>query len=290
MKRKKTKDYQKKNLKNPHFPNKKKEGGRGLLKFKFLIFGLGLFIFSIFLLTSDYFSIRTIDITDNERVDSAEIRGVIQEVMDKRRFFVLKQNNLFLFDKKSAIEKLSGNYLFEDIQIKKKLFGTIEVVVSEKNNGVIWSTANEQYYLDLKGVVIRQLAETDLVIERVDDATDVVRSEVSSSKYPLIYDQSDATVKLGDIVTSSELVEFVISLQNELDLGSDFEVSHYVIIRPFFPEITLITKEGWEARFKLGDDAVKQARVLNSLLQQKIRDRSNLNYIDLRFGEKVFYK
>lgn len=291
MVKKRKKDYQRKKLTNPFFSSKRNKSGKGLLgKIKIAVVSLLVFTGFFLLFSSDYFSVKNIVVSGNDRINASEIKQAVHSQLDQRRFVIFKQSNIFMFNKNTMENKLLENPLLEKADVKRKLPETLEVVIREKNNGLIWASGSKQYYLDLQGVAIRAIGTSDLVIEKNNQGTDVVRPEASSGNYPLVYDLSNEDVSIGRPATAAEMVAFISGLTREIEKTSDINISHYTMTRPYFPEVTLITKDGWEVRFKISDDYSKQARVLNSVLQQEIQNRNNLQYIDLRFGEKVFYK
>ena len=285
------KDYQKKNLSNPFFSHKKSLAGkRGFSKLKSGAIAVTFLTVMIFLFTSDYFSIKDIVIAGYDRVSPQEIETVISSQQNKKRLLFFNQKNIFLFDKKSVIKELMANPLLESVKINRNLPGTLKIMVTEKTKGLIWALGNQQYYLDLSGVVIRAIDSSDLIIEKTAAGTDIVRPEAASGNYPLVYDLSAEAVTVGQSATSANLVKFVLGLAEEIKAGVNIDISHFNVVTPYFPEVTLITKDGWEVRFKISDDYAKQVRILDSVLEQEVKDRNNLEYIDLRFGEKVFYK
>lgn len=284
------KDYQKKKLNNPFFPRVKKGGGGPLAKFFYFVIAI-IFIFSFsYFLTNERFEIKEIIVSGNEKVKEAEVRGVVESVLAKRRFLFFKQDNFFLFKESLVKESLEKNFLIDKVKVDKKFFDGVEVIITEKPKGLIWSVNNQEYYLDLGGVAIKPLDASDLIISEVGTSTEVIRPEASSGVYPLVYDQSATEVILGEQVASSEMINFIITLDEEIARLTDIDVSHYVMPRPYFDEVFLVTKQGFEVRFKKSDNPAEQVVILNSVLRQKINDLSNLEYIDLRFGERVFYK
>jgi len=68
------------------------------------------------------------------------------------------------------------------------------------------------------------------------------------------------------------------------------DVSHYTIDRLNSDQLTMVTTQGWYVIFRTTDSANDQIARLALLLQNKITDRDQLEYIDLRFGEKTFFK
>lgn len=285
-------DFHSKSYKNPLFPSKK-EGKliRRILKPKKV--GIVVIVLTVLLFFSylPAFQIENIEVLGNKRVTSESIEMRIQDQLEKRRFLIFNQGSIFYFSKKAAIKAVLENELVETVRVKKRYFDTIKILVSEKQSGLAWSSADKQYYLGLDGVTLREIQqENEILVEQGSNGSNIVRSEIGSGKVPLVYDLSANPVLVGEITTSEEAVNFILKLFDELAVISDVEVSHFNIERPFSREIIMVTKEGWEARFKITENPVAQARILASILEQKITNRSNLEYIDLRFGEKVYYK
>lgn len=292
---KKRRIFHRKQYKNPFYPNQrgraiapKKDFKIRLPKFIYIVIVIaGLFIFSY----ANIFQIDDVEVSGMERISSAEIESLILNQADKRIYILFKQGSIFFFSKREARKTIQDNFLVEKVKIKKSYFKTIKVDITEKQSGIAWVSNGDQHYLGLEGVALREIElGGGFVVEEGGANTDVIRSELSSGDFPVVYDLSNGDVLIGQLITTEELVNFVLGLFDELSLVADFEISHFNIERPFSREVNLVTKEGWEARFKIDEDPSTQGGILMQILQQKIRDRENLEYIDLRFGEKVFYK
>ena len=65
----------------------------------------------------------------------------------------------------------------------------------------------------------------------------------------------------------------------------------YELISDFPKEIRVVGPEGYRVYFDRESDLQNAFRVLKTVLAEEIKDRrARLDYIDLRFGNKVFYK
>jgi len=287
MKRKR--DYQKKNFKNPYFPKSQK--AKATRHFKIYVFILIiLVVVGLYFLNSyDKFKISKIEIRGNERISQQEIKNLVLEQLEQRRCLFFSQSSIFFFKKKALAQELGQQYFLDEIKIKKKHFNTLEVEIKEKISAVIWVSNEDKYFLDLQGVAIRKMTGDEIVIAPGGGDLDIVRSEISSGGYPVVYDQDNKLVVIGQMVADQAMIDFVVNLTEELAEGADFDISHYNF-NQITEEIILITQEGWEARFKISNSAQQQADSLLSVLYQKVKNRSSLEYIDLRFGDKVFWK
>ena len=282
-------DYQNKDFKNPYFPKSQKIKLRRFRWF-WLILVVLISVGLYFLNSCDKLKISNIEISGNERIAQEEIKNLALDQLTQRRWLFFSQENIFFFNKKEVKQRLLENYFLEEVKIKKKYPNTLELEIKEKISAIIWFSGEDKYYLDLDGVALRKMAGDELVIKSVEGDLDIIRSELSSGEYPVIYDQSSNPVDIGQNVVSKETISFVVDLIDELKVKADFDISHYNIAQPNAKEIILVTKEGWQAYFKVSDEARGQAESLISVLYNKVKNRSSLEYIDLRFGSKVFYQ
>lgn len=284
------KDYQKKNFNNPQFPKKTRSRGQRRPVF---LFGLGIFlvlIFLLFLSRADFLKIKKVKVQTLSQEINRGVEELVYSQLEKTKWLIFGQDNILLFSKADLKKSITTNYFFKDIKIKKHLFHEIEVIIDHQASGIIWSVNSEQYYLNLDGIAIKKLSADDLNTQKFEDGTELIRAQSATGDYPLIYDKTNNNIELGKPATSDQMVKFVVLLTQALKVESDFIILHYYTDKPFFPEITMVTKEGWEAKFKVDDNPFKQVKLLNSILMQKVKDRDGLEYVDLRFGEKIFYK
>ncbi|NUM25399.1 MAG: FtsQ-type POTRA domain-containing protein [Candidatus Buchananbacteria bacterium] len=283
-------DYQRKKLNNPFFS--KKDGQTALKKKKRLVFVgvlLAVVLSAYFFDTLKYFKITSVTVKGVEFINDQEIKNLIADQLDERRWLLFHQSNIFFFNKKQAEERIQQTYLLNDFKIKKKYFNQIEVDLQRNNSGVIWANANNQYYLDLEGRATKLIDPQSLVMN-TESGSNVIRSGVNASQYPLIKDLSNREVNVGESILSPETVAFILELTSRLRTEADFEIAHYEINRPAAQDITLVTQEGWLVKFSLQNSVTSQINSLAIVLKQRANDRSKLDYIDLRFGEKVFWK
>lgn len=287
MKRKK--DYQKKDYRNPYFSQKQKSKTPKRFKFYGFILIILIIVGLYFLNSADQLQIKNVEISGNEYIGSQGIKSVVSEQLAKKRWLFFSQSNIVFFNKSSVKKELLGAYLLDELKIKKKYPDTLDIQVKEKISALVWATGEEKYFLDLNGVVIRKITADDLIIQPGEGESDIVRPEFSSGQYPIIYDQDNEPVTIGQPALTDELVDFIIALSEELKETADFDIAHYKTTQHPL-EIILITKEGWEARFKTDSSAKDQAELLSQILIEKVKNRSELEYIDLRFEGKVFYQ
>lgn len=284
----KRRDYQRKNFFNPFFPKnrKKKRGGLKVYFILVAIFTISLFFFN----NGSYFKIKNIMVKGNETISQSEIIDLIGQQLRQKRFLIFSQDNIFFFSSRQAKKIMNDVYSFEYLKIKKRFFNSIIVEVKEKTPAVVWVLGSKKYYLDSAGMVTKELVTNNLIIEPGKEGTEVVRVGATKENYPLVYDESNQKLTVGQEAVDKNFINFISQLEEILKNNVDFEVLHYITPNPLSEQLTMVTTEGWQAHFKTTDSAQAQINRLLLILQQKVGERANLQYIDLRFGDKVFYK
>ena len=91
-------------------------------------------------------------------------------------------------------------------------------------------------------------------------------------------------------ILSEEMTQFIMQTNIELK-DNNLPITTFAI--PDFEgrEVRILMTEGWQAYLDIDDDPEDQIKHLDLVLKQKIKtDREHLDYVDLRFGERVVYK
>ncbi|MFA6524655.1 MAG: FtsQ-type POTRA domain-containing protein [Patescibacteria group bacterium] len=122
------------------------------------------------------------------------------------------------------------------------------------------------------------IPETTCSTKEEKDDTDDLNSNINSSnsninKATLNTNRSNQNVNRSDPANSN------VNSSIECDLVKAVQ------------DIAVLTTEGWKAYFTVNDDIATQLERLKIYLQKKAPDqaaRENIDYIDLRFGEKVY--
>ncbi len=269
------KDYQTKNLKNPFFHSNKSVKKSRTIGIGFYIAGFAVVIGFIFygLFLSPLFLINNIKINGLGRLPESAISQRLWDQTAKKSIWPLKQKSLILFDSKEAEEDLMTNFNFSKIKINKKLFNTISVDIEERPYAFIWQEQGTNYYSDSKGFIIR----------------DSVVSPDDLNKFPVISNETPNTFIENDYLKiDANYLTFIFSLKSLTEKNSEFGVSRYLISQEL-NTVKVLFQNGLLAYFSIKDDTGKQMDKLVVVKKEKIKDNlSKINYVDLRYGDKVY--
>ncbi len=280
FKAKKKFDYHKKNYSNPFFRHKKKikiKSPSLTWRVKLIIFEIIILIGGIiwFCCFSTYFAISAIDVIGAEKISIQDIKELARQQTKHRRFLFGSQKNLFFLNANELIKTLNEQYCLDNIVIKKKLPGILIIKFKEKIYSVIWHQSDKYYYIDEAGNII---IETNPL-------------EIKQKNYPLIDYQGGGKIVDKKIDGQNDNINFIIKLFNEFKKAKyGFKIERFIINNEL-NTVKMIINQGPEVYFNTREDLEKQVTKLLVLINEKLKDDFNeKTYIDLRYGDRVYYQ
>lgn len=261
-----------------------------------------------------YFNIKVIGVNGLKRIDYREFNQKIDEKMAESRFLFFNSKNYFTFPISKFHEELKKDYPIESLTITKEFPDRIYFNVEEQLTTVIYDNGSDYRYLDISGLHVeklRDLAEDEWIVETKTVTStnwkgDEVAEEVEVGRehkpnfrgvwsefgeFPIILDTRDVRLVENldeDRILPPEIVDGVIGWYDYLKKFVQVEPG-YFHIESDSGTATIYTGEGWYLKVNLKANRVSQYDTLSYLLENSI-NRASLEYIDLRFGERVYYK
>lgn len=248
-----------------------------------------LFVFSLFLAAVFTGGLAWVLHLPGLRIDKIEIRGAallsaaeieneVNSEISGSHFLILPRNNFFLVSNKSIAQNLSVRFhRIAEVIVNKKFPKEIDVEIKERS---LWGaycqtldageTRHSCFYIDDRGMAYEDI------------------SGFEGSLLPIVY--SPREVKVGDEVLSSVTLEFY-GRARESAFAVNANLLSITLSTSTPADARLNFAEGWHALVTMARPAGEWLDVLKIVLEKEIGDRrSQLEYIDLRFGNKVFYK
>lgn len=268
---------------NPLFQKRRKKIRRVSLKIKLIIVAALIAISGVgwSLLFNRYFFIDNVVISGSQNIAENKVYDIIEQQLGKKSFFFFRQQNIFAFSKRQAKNEILKNYFVVNLKIHKKLPRTLEVSFSENTAAAVWAENDSYYYIDADLNILSPLDNLGLIGDAV-----VILKNISSE--PLIKQEGlIKKVGIGEVYISACLGLTKKLADLALDIDSICEINK--------PEAEIrfnFKNQGPKLRFSAEKNIDKQLEKLKVLLQEKIsKDKlPKLEYIDLRFGDKVYYK
>ncbi|MFA5358525.1 MAG: hypothetical protein WC310_01730 [Patescibacteria group bacterium] len=265
---------------------------------------LGLIVLSFifyFLFWSGAFKINNIKINGVSAIDPAKIESIVRNQMEQRSWLLLSQSNLFFFDSETAESKIRNAFVLESVQIKKRPLKTLRVEIKEKSTQITWISDNKYYYLDPNGIAIQEILVANVTLvegsgevsqneETTNGGQSLIDLSALNQDLPQVYDLTNARVEIGENILKPEIISFIQRLKDKFSSRSDIKIKYYQVPELQGSEVRVITDRGFDVYFNTSDDLDRQLANLNLIMKEKMRDNKKINYIDLRFGEKVYIK
>lgn len=263
------KRYGHKQYQNPYFRHK----GFSYLSYFWIVVSVCICIILLFilLLSLPIFKITTVSVSGLNQTTKEEFESHISDYLHQRRSLFFHNTNRFLFSKSTMKIYLDSYYNFEQFQVSLKK-NTLSIDLQERSSQLVWKTTDGLYLADFNGVIIRQIQQTDPV-----------------SSLPVFVDRNNIPVKIGGNVLSAEEIFKTFEFQKGLK-RLQIQFSETQVDRLAGKWIGMLTTNGYTILYDATGDIDAQLKRLEVLQKETLKNIQKLQYIDLRFGDHVYYK
>lgn len=234
----------------------------------FLLLLSSLFYFFIF---SSVFQISTVQISGSKRIPAESIKNYLNSRLGKN-IFSFQSKSIFLVNLKSLEkESLKEFPAISSIFLKRKLPDKVVVQITEREAIGNWCFQEEYYLIDKEGIAFEK---------GKDDKKLIITPEFNA-----------ISVNLGESVVDKGIVQGIIDINRELRDSSKLDIAAFSLAGENH-KLTVKIKDGWEIYFDPQKKLQDQLFNLTLVLKEKIPQErlGDLEYIDLRFGSKVYFK
>lgn len=262
-------------------PRKEKKRERKFSRVLFWLLLLGfLGICGYILLFSPYLDVDAVSIEGNQDISSREIANQVAKSIEGKYFNFFPKRNFFFVNKKDINAALKSNFdQLEVASIEKKFPGTIFIQVTERKPELVWCSGGVCYFVDKNGLAYEGADGTD--------------EKLRETGFLTVIDDSAVPVDLGKTKIDPDYIGFIEAASSMLrdDLRLDpAESFHTAGIAS--GEISVKNQEGWTVKLGSGFSIEDAKKVIQMLFDKDLNEeaRKNLDYLDLRVKNKVYYK
>ena len=268
---------QEKGVRTPEF-NKKLERRRKI-KLGLIIIGLIVLIsIPIYILRTEKFLIQSVEIEGNELTKNEDIQKIISDNLDGNYLLIFPKSNLLLYPKEKIAKDLSTKLpRLKDVEVSLINRQTLKVSLSEREPLALYcqnienpSVPSDCYFLDDEGYIFSKAPSFSGEVYTVYSSDPVYEDPLRS-----LYMDSD---KFRDVHTFMQGLPSInlyprvfIKKQDEFNLL----FSNYAVMM-----------------FKSDADLEKVFSNIKSFFEdgEAKKDLNRMLYVDMRFGNKIFYK
>lgn len=277
------------------------------------------------LLYLPFFQINNFSYSGLRLIKSSEIEEEIQKQIEPLNQFWPK-NNYFFVDQNAISQNLQEKFSFNDITVKKVFPNSMIIGVEEKVSSAIYDNGEGYYMIDKNGDVLKFLRKvwdnefekptttaatttlftynisvsssatgtenistttmpsttTTLVLLHGQHTPDAIAIKKQYGEFPLIYNP-EAKTNLKHVLPQST-VKAVLDLYNGLKKSKIFNVKYFTV-GDQGTGITVTTDRPWIIKFSPEDIDLQITNLRIILKNSKPKE-----YVDLRFGERIYWK
>ena len=278
-------------------------------KIKVIIFIIFLIAWTICLAYIPYFKINKINYSGLNNTTKNELDGFIYENFLNKKS-ILPLNAYFFIN----TDKISGNlykkFAFETVKVIKIFPNQLDVTIKEKISSVIYDNGKKYFLLDSGGTAIKYLKDVEsyeTTQKTVSSSIDLLVSNTTSTlpststsehtpdykkinklfgTYPLIYDRRgfDVEIKQENILPSEHIAAVITWYKALTEQG--IADPKFFTLDNLNSGIVIDTADSWDILFQPKNNNDVQLNTLKEILPT-IKPQQ---YIDLRYGEKVYWK
>lgn len=236
-----------------------------------LSFPFAILILSLFFLKSDFIQIKSFEILGAETISSQDVETYAKDFVSGNRFILIpKTNILFLNKEKLATALLSQFSRLEKVDVDKNFFSKkIELNLVERKSDFLWcSFSGECFSMNKNG----------LVFEKEEKNADKLIFQGIIEGNPLMKNFASA-------VKIQNYLKFVDILKN-----AGFET---ILIKIESADKAIAKTDIGEIIFNPSDENLSEIAQNIILLIDETKNKvpaAEFQYIDARFGNKMFYK
>jgi hypothetical protein len=221
--------------------------------------------------------------TDRFRVRSVRVQGnVLLSRAEVESAAAVTGVNVFWVDRGQVAARLRSLGLVQRAEVSATLPDTVEISIVERQPAAFWISGDRSYLVDREGVILKAVdAETQQARACAGQPCDPRLAPL-----PTVAQLDGQPLSAGDrvepnaLATSARLATLLPAVGVE-PLG--FEWS-----RDFGLEVP--TRDGWRARFDGGGNVELQVASLRSIRDELTRTKSLAEVIDVRFGDRPYFR
>ena len=220
------------------------------------------------LIFSQVFQVKEIDISGNLIISNEQLLKIIEPNIRKQ--IIWETKSIFLIDLNKIKQEILKRFPeIENIELKRRL---PELLISEVKERQVFASirlpSGKIFSVDKYGIVFEERQrQNDLLIDF----------------------SNEKEFAFGENVIEAEKLKAIFEIKELLQKRFDIETEGLLFLGD---RLNVATSQGFKIYFGFTADVEDQIFNLEMLGKEQLKaeDLQNLEYIDLRFGDKVFYK
>ena len=244
---------------------------RRILAFLFLFAGISVGVVALFYLPQ--VKIRKVAVEGAEVLNKDKIRMEVEAVLAGKYFDFFPKNTIFAVPKNEIKRKILADFSrVKEISVKRDLLLSLTILITERQGKALWCVGDTLCaFLDEDGMVFEP-------------------SPVFSGRvFAKFLDERGQKAGLGQEMIFPDEFRKLLAFKNFLEDEFGFKIDKMVL--KDFGEYEFFMSASWRI---LINESASQTNLFDNFriaFENELKDKfDKLDYLDLRFGNKIFYK
>ncbi len=222
------------------------------------------FFILYFFIYADLWKIKKIEILEAKHTDINLLKSDIDNILNQKKFFIIPNNHIILLSKKKIKKYIFDNYpSVESVDMSKNIDREIIIKIKDRKALGVWCDQN-CFFFDDQGILFKESFKfTGAIFTKWS-------SVVSTSAN--FYEKAPCV----EACINQEFIKFLIGNKVSKIIIDDNE------------DLKMYTEYGFY--IKSLNNASTTMRNMNIFLGQYKENLNNLEYLDVRFEDKIYYK
>lgn len=221
--------------------------------------------------------ICNINISGNQKINTNDIKNIISRDIDQKLLGILPTKSILLVNENTLQKDILKDFpVIGKVTFQRQFPQTISCQVEERAMiGVYCDNSQKCFLIDKSGVIFQDIVP-----------------EILSSNYFIVRQEENKNSVIGESVVTDKIINTILNIQKDLKDNFQIDIKEALLSTP--TRLNIKTGENWQIYFDTEniEDVDLQLEKLNLLLKGDITQeiRKTLQYIDLRFKDRAYYK
>lgn len=231
------------------------------------IFFVALTVFTLiwFFFYSSVFRVRSVAIEGVDAFYGSRIQAGVARVLNEKKYFIIPQNNYFLLPEEHILRRIKNEIYLSNISITKQFPNGITLSGTATHTAYALAVQGDLYIANDDGIIITKIIPENL-----------------QPDIPLVVVDGKPMAEIGERILTTDASTLLLQITDALGDKLDVIINDYRYRPQDKENIVATTTEGWKIYFSAKEDALYQVEELTQLLTKSVRERTNIDYIDLR--------
>lgn len=221
-----------------------------------------------------FFLIKEINIKGNEVTDTENIHNIVENTISGKYLYLIPKNNKLVYPREDLIKNIKNTInRIEDISVS--ISGNVlDINIGERGVFGLWCKESKCYFMDRDGYLFSEAPNFSSGVYTVFEG--------------VIFDENP----VGKYFLNTEKISMIDQISTFL---RDYNIKISKVKINTEKDIEMYSSKGFFLKVDLTKPIENSIKILKALLSSKefsksVSDLSSLEYIDVRFGNKVFFK